>query len=343
LWDGLAGYDASFSYDVWASCAGTNIGAALREGSNALLLPRTRRTEGSVWVMVLLSDGAAGASDPVGNNSPDPNTPNTLPDPSDYPYTRSGETPPFRVTYGGFGLCPAGSPGNSELVDLSEVPYGFPFCTDEIPETRHFCFNPEDNTPNQIDVRNGGFPNCEMLYDPDDYARDWADFVTGIRSTTGGASQSGLSQLPTIFTIGFGLTFRYDTARCMNGSIQHDPTYSANTSQSDIPDCLGEELLRYVADVGDNFQLDSDYQQAYRDNLQPDVLPDPEDYGTRGPCEEGDELLAVPPEAASDIYQLILPKPAGESCGNYFNAPGGEELEKVFDEITSRMFTRLTR
>lgn len=352
LWDSYPGYDASLSYDYWASCTNSNVGAALREASNALLRPQTRRTEGSVWVMVFLGDGAAGGSDPIGNGGR-----TVLPDPADYPYSQIGLLPAFRVTYGAYGACPAGTPGNSELVDTTESPYGFPICSDELPETRHFCFNPATDDPTKIDVRNAGYPNCEREYDVDDYARDWADFITGIRSVTGGSSQSGLSQLPTIFTIGFGLNFQPDivngtniggwgTTRCMAGSIQHDPAFPANTTRSDVADCLGEELMRYIADVGDNFRIDTDYQQVLRAN-QNTILPAPierdEFFGVRGPCEEPETLLPISRESATDIYQLILPKPAGESCGNYFNAPNAEELNKVFNEITSRMFTRLTR
>jgi Putative Flp pilus-assembly TadE/G-like len=354
MWDSYPGYDASLSYDYWASCTNSNVGAALREAGNALLRPQTRRTEGSVWVMVFLGDGAAGGSDPIGNNGR-----TVLPDPADYPYSQIGLLPPFHVTYGAYGACPAGIPGASELVDTTEAPYGFPICSDEVPETRHFCYNPTiaDSDPSDIDVRNAGYPTCETEFDVDDYARDWADFITGVRDVTAGASQSGLSQLPTIFTIGFGLNFQenivngvnvggWGTTRCMAGSIQHDPAYTANTTRADIADCLGEELMRYIADVGDNFQLDTDYQQALRDNQNPD-LPPPIDreefFGVRGPCEEPENLLPIDRESATDIYQLILPKPAGDSCGNYFNAPNAEELNKVFNEITSRMFTRLTR
>jgi hypothetical protein len=357
IWTGYPGYTANFSYDLWASCTNSNVGAALREASNALLRPQTRRTEGSVWVMVFLGDGAAGGTDPIGNGGL-----NVLPDPADYPYTRWDQVTPFRVTYGAYGACPAGTPGNSELVDTTEVPYGAPICMDNLPETRHFCFNPETSDPTKIDVRNAGYPNCETEYDADDYARDWADFITGIRSVTGGASQSGLSQLPTIFTIGFGLSFEenivnsvniggWGTIRCMAGGIQSDPVATArnnpsNTARSDHADCLGEELMRYIADVGDNFQIDTDYQQVLRSSYST-ILPPPiereEFFGVRGPCEEPEDLLPINRESATDIYQLILPKPAGESCGNYFNAPNAEELNKVFNEITSRMFTRLTR
>jgi hypothetical protein len=48
--------------------------------------------------------------------------------------------------------------------------------------------------------------------------------------------------------------------------------------------------------------------------------------------------------AATNNSQLIAPLPPMQSCGNYFNAPTTkEELEVVFDEIASRMFTRLAR
>lgn len=40
---------------------------------------------------------------------------------------------------------------------------------------------------------------------------------------------------------------------------------------------------------------------------------------------------------------IIVPKAPGESCGNYFNATDGLELQLVFDEIAARMFTRLAR
>lgn len=320
------------SYDLWASCGGGNIGAALRDANDALLRQRTRRTEGAVWVMVMISDGAAGVSDPVKNGGG-----HVIPDPIDYPYTRQG----FQVTYGGFGVCPAGdypgsggSPDKPDLVDLTEGNSAFPFCTDELPETRHFCFDPVVTTPNDLDV--ASFPNCEKVYDADDYARDWADFVTGIRNINQ-ESQAGLSQLPTIFTIGFGFNFdagvasgRPRTTECSRGNITR-----VNALVSDLDDCLGEELLRYIADVGDNFTIDTDYQQAYRNgNLYTDVA----DYGPRGPCEQD-----LDPASATSIEDLVLPLRAGDSCGNYFNAPDETQLDDVFDEIASRMFTRLTR
>src|SRR5690606_32815103 len=51
------------NYEFRASCAGTNIGGALATGSATLY--QEGRREGSVWIMVLLSDGAAGGSNPI--------------------------------------------------------------------------------------------------------------------------------------------------------------------------------------------------------------------------------------------------------------------------------------
>ncbi len=323
-WQSQSGYGANRSYDLWASCRGTNIGAALREAGNALLDPFTTRTNGSVWVMVFLSDGAAGASDPVFDTA---NGLVTQPEDLYYPYNNDVQ----RVTYGGLGLCPAGTVGNTtELTQFTESPYAFPFCSDETPETRRFCFDPNlqaniagESVRLYVDLAKCPDINHRDYYDVDDYARDWADWIglvepRGLTSTT----QRNLTQLPTIFTIGFGLNFAGGTTRCQN-------TYMVG---SDVPDCLGEELLRYIADVGDNFRMDTDYQQDLLDDIYLNGSLSVEDLGPRGECEDPDQPAGT-----------IFPKRAGTSCGNYYNAPGGDELNRVFDDIASRMFTRLTQ
>lgn len=328
-------YDSRFtpyiSYDRWTSCSGTNVGAALRTGSMALTDPDTRRVEGAVWVMVMLGDGAAGGSDPVFDGGL-PTAPSRL----DYPYA----DPPDRerVKYGGLGLCPTGRPSApGEVVDMTETVPTFPFCSDEVPETRHFCFDPTrtlaDGTLSYVDLENT--PECRFEYDVDDYARDWADWI-GLAEIPGylpggGVTQRSQQQLPTIFTIGFGLNFNGGTTQCRAGSVH----------PSDIGDCLGEELLRYIADVGDNFRIDSDFQQDLLDDNLANYSLDANEWGARGECEEDADPTAF--NAGDSIYEIIKPSPAGQSCGNYYNAPGGAELEAVFDEIASRMFTRLTR
>jgi hypothetical protein len=312
---------AYFSYQLWASCRGTNVGAALRHGSNALKNIQTTRSTGTVWVMVLLGDGAAGASDPARIGGRVANAAN----PYNNPLPIAGE-------YGAYGVCPY-----EELTGGYPRDLYFPFCSDVRPDTRHFCFDERfrDATTGEIylELANPAYPDCGNpnsgnAYDVDDYARDWADFV--------GLAEEGASvdiQLPTIFTIGFGLN--YDDCTPTSESDETDLEISR-----DIPDCLGEALLRYVADVGDNYRLDTDYQQDLKDNNSPDMSIAPGEWGPRDPCEDP----TINPLAATNNSQLIAPLPPMQSCGNYFNAPTTkEELEVVFDEIASRMFTRLAR
>jgi hypothetical protein len=64
-----------------------------------------------------------------------------------------------------------------------------------------------------------------------------------------------------------------------------------------------------------------------------------DDFGPRGECEEDNDN----PAGAGTMNELVDPIPAGEDCGNYFNAPTSTELNRVFDEIASRMFTRLAQ
>jgi hypothetical protein len=309
------------SYQRWAQCRGGNIGAALRQANAALTDPGTARTLGSVWVMVLISDGAAGASDPVRRGV------SGFPaGASPYPDGSPGFVP-YGGDYGAYGLCPYA--GGTEMNDPGESPFVLPYCADEVPETRHFCLNralpPIDPSDGAIyvDLNAAG---CSSQYDVDDHARDWADMI-GLLQYAG--STSGEAQLPTIFTIGFGLDFTYGTTRCAGGFIQSGPP-----GESDVMDCMGEELLRYISDVGDNFQLDTNYQQDIDFDLLYNNNPGPDGYGTRGPCEN--------PLAPANSNS-VEPFTAGESCGNYYNAPTAAELELVFDDIASRMFTRLAR
>ncbi len=121
------------------------------------------RREGAVWIMVLLSDGAAGASNPVTRIGSDDHI--VQPQPYEkiasaapgnpvvpaYVYQPLPGTggPVWNSTtgaagYGAFGLCPYGSndpptgiddPGAAELLKSVE----FPECSDLHPEYRHYC------------------------------------------------------------------------------------------------------------------------------------------------------------------------------------------------------------
>jgi len=72
----------------------------------------------------------------------------------------------------------------------------------------------------------------------------------------------------------------------------------------------GEFLLRYIADVG------MDGEPVPPEQLTPAQPPDPFD------CYPGPSK--------------------GENCGNYYFAPEGDDLIAVFEDIASRIFTRIT-
>ncbi len=345
-----------FSYEFRAACGGNNVGAALRIGNNALLDPRTVRigNTGAVWVMVLLGDGAAGASDPIQRNA--------APIVASNPYGNLNQAP-TGGSYGAYGLCPYGS-----FDDQMGLTTGWetrpPRCSDDGseassggirgirgPVSRHFCTGSAIGDNNNATVDIGKSPDCVSKYDVDDYARDWADFIgltqlpatSPFTTVTGVDSSRSLLQLPTIFTIGFGLDFPESGGTCAG-----DPTLFTN-----INDCLGEELLRYIADVGDNNRIDTDYQQDYlNDGAINGITADGQyKYGDRGPCESPIGSYANAEAAAAgglfsgNNYDPLKfnPLPPKQSCGNYYNAPGGPELTKVFEDIASRMFTRITK
>ncbi len=357
-------------YEFWSQCRGTNIGAALREGNNALVDPNTTRRFGAIWVMVLLGDGAAGASDPVRRNG------NKLSAPEPYRTDAFGNFDPVGGDYGAFGVCPFGVPSDpGELIDdipeMSQFPLGFefPYCSDEDPQTRHDCdFRPDDGaeaiqdndyktydqlvadgdyiegdptetrTQSQIelDLNRSNLYDLDIgdgcgnqYYDVDDYARDWADYVS-LRDPDSPTDEL----LPTIYTIGFGLNF--------DGS--ENPVAS-----SSVEDYLGEQLLRYIADVGDNNELDNDYYEHYHEYLNnPNELHVGE-FGFRGPCQtvnlgtsvQSYDLNNDTTIDAGEFDLMFEPLPPKEDCGNYFNAPSANELEAVFDSIASKLFTRL--
>ncbi|MCB9456186.1 MAG: hypothetical protein H6671_09380 [Anaerolineaceae bacterium] len=330
-------YISFYSYELRASCRGTNMGAALRTANNALADPNTIRETGSVWVMVLLSDGAAGASDPATRAGQPVSRADPYRDPAYDPPNYPNDPQPGE--YGAYGVCPYGYPDNpGELVqDL-----GFPYCSDKLPETRHFCISPDVNFV--VGPQGADFyidldhpdpqlqESCRYAYDVDDYARDWADYV-GLNQPFPWAlvsDQTVQYQRPTIFTIGFGLQFSQGSGSCADN----------------VADCLGEELLRYIADVGDNQQIDTDYQQDVLNDKVADFTVS-DTFGGRGPCEGpilSGELTADEAKAnGRSLSDIINPLPPGQSCGNYYNAPSGRELEVVFDDIASRMFTQLAR
>src|SRR5690606_23046274 len=113
---------------------------------------------------------------------------------------------------------------------------------------------------------------CINYYDVDDYARDWADWVAIAdlpNAISGGTTgRVGDQLLPTIFTIGFGLNYNNgqgvtcSTDDCIRG-LAAGTGDNSGLQRLRNGDFLGEELLRYIADVGDNFEIDNDYWQLH--------------------------------------------------------------------------------
>jgi Flp pilus assembly protein TadG len=147
----------------------------------------------------------------------------------------------------------------------------------------------------------------DVAYDADDYARDKADAV----------SNDGTILL---FTIGLGKevtdnpgvnSFPTGCAAWNSTTVVGPKTFTCN------PDggyASGEQLLRYIADVGDD---DRDGDLKATDGIN---------YG----CKRDDTL--------GGVYTFQ----AGKSCGNYFYAQGGADIAGIFSEIASRIFTRIT-
>lgn len=322
------------SAEYRGGCGSGNIGSGLANAQQALI--DGGRTEGAVWLMVLLSDGASGVTDPIQRNSgTELNYPNV------YNQVTADAWDPIPGDYGVFGACPYGTQGSPAELPLDG---DFPFCSDKEPRTRYFCSD-EPMVPTLFELDS---PDCnEDYYDADDYAHDWADWIA-LAGLVADERQSD-EQLPTLFTIGIGLDF--SPINPETGTVVcSDTDWNCRRNQPwTWEDYLGEQLLRYIADVGDNNQLDDDYWQCvmqeripnsvYRldpntlvRNCEDKTLPE---WGPRGPCER----QSIDP-AAKGVWAPLDPQ---VSCGNYFAAATPSDLERVFSIIASRMFTRLSQ
>ena len=198
----------------------------------------------SVWIVILLSDGAANAALAEGGN------PGVLDD---------WICPPP----GGPAAAPTWVPG---------------FCRDPVFEigTGAYGFDAEDAA-----VDAGLFVGC-----PD------ATFAQP--AGCAGASPGG--QGAVIFTIGYG-ELVINSPACQYFYDVQAPPIPCEPNQ-------GEELLRYIADIGED-----------------DTGPDP-------------------PRACEGKPTSTTANPV--NCGNYFYAADANQLEKVFEAIASRIFTRIT-
>lgn len=203
----------------------------------------------SVWVIVLLSDGATNVSD--------------LPDASD-----ANNPVPAGYTN---GFC--GGTINNRMWDK-------PWCTDSDPSTRHcgpFHANSGECPPNASWVGNSTPP-----YDAEDYARDITDRVALLKSANNSEPTTG--EDIAIYTIGLG-------------------------KAAAPPDYDGEEMLRYMANVGD-------------DNVRNPV-----------PDIAGDDFVPDPCDGVAEKT----------SCGQYYYAPDPTYLTQIFEKIAESIFTRISQ
>ena len=275
------------AYESVAPCGNTNIGGGILAASNALTDPTDIRRD-AVWVMVVLSDGAANVTNRTTGavNARD---------------------------YGLYGYCPWWTfcELNGEYVwpecvenNPSQVEMLKPFCNDNDPFTRHFCI---DWSTSEAEVGN---VQCTAAghYDADDYARDMADFAGLIEVVPGGKQGNFIA----MFSIGFGQ------------EVLDEPTAAP--------------LLRYIADAGDNGFIDNNLQQDLREDRS--SMPTYPIYPLGGP--QYPAYYGEPDVCEVDRVTGQPPHPA-QQCGQYYFAAGLAELNDVFEDIASRMFTRLAR
>ncbi len=174
------------------------------------------------------------------------------------------------------------------------------------------CRDADSNSRHKPDDVGPGFG----LYDADDYARDAADQLglnpDKFASPLPGGKPAGVL----IYTIALG-----KNSVCSNGT--YTPPGGGGAARCDNPNPVygdpdaAEQLLRYVADIGDD--------------------GDP----TTGPCLDRappfrDPVTKWDPSGRSDDAGL------GLQCGNYYFAPDANELERIFLEIAGRIFTRIS-
>lgn len=316
------------SYESIAPCPDTNIGGGIRAANDALTNLNTIRRD-AVWVIILLTDGAANRTDPV----PEIDFPGygyagfcpwyTFCDPEalDHPnksyYNSSGFAFWSEISSNPSGYVPLFSqlpdtvpPADSGTDLRPECPdtppndrtqgRSRPFCNDNNPGSRHFCleWTGDPATNGRPDLSN---PVCLNSYDADDYARDWADFAGLIN-----VAPNVPGNFITIFTIGFG-----------EDLITSGPNEPTSTSAP---------LLRYIADAGDNGFIDTDLQQDWRDDTFNNGSVPAQALGDPDPCEA-----------------FSAPGQEDEQCGNYFYADSPRSIDAVFEAIASRLFTRIAR
>ncbi len=195
--------------------ANTNTGGAIRVATSILGVQAKLR--GSVWLTLLLSDGAPNATDPAGGFT-------------------GGYCPPSTWSYGATYTVP----GYGANV-TSTFPYAYPYC-------RRLNVNPGGPPNGDTDKPFSGITrvcveavqaNCAKgttqwdtfyrNYDAADYMRDMADYM----------GENGI----VAFVIGLG-------SDVSNNNNNQSTTWNCSVGDCSRDRNAGERLLRYVADVG---------------------------------------------------------------------------------------------
>ncbi len=253
----------------------TNIGGAIRVATQALSVQGRRR--GSVWMMLLLTDGAPNATDATAGFDAGFCPPASWPSPA-----RIGQ--PITITnYSQHQGVPPYAEPTCLLPRTSPTMTIWP-----IGRTCILTGTKEDKCAPGTTIKKSLDPDYVYKYDPDDYAHDQADYMVN----------NGI----VAFTIGLG-SLVTDAPNCLDGNCTVNPKRDADS---------GERLLRYIADMG----------------YDPDVKPEKKLW----PCQS---------KWAWDSSQTQIA--TGTQCGNYWYAATGAQLRKVFEEIASRLFTRLAK
>ena len=178
------------------------------------------------------------------------------------------------------GFC-GGSIGGRLWTNEIGTPYTW--CNDSDPTTRH-C-GPFHANAGECPAGSTWVGNSTPPYDTEDYARDMTDRVALVYPLYPGDSpEPKAGDEIAIYAIGLGKAAK-------------------------PPDYDGEQLLRYMANIGD-------------DNFRNPVPDDPMDAYPPDPCD------GAPPQT---------------SCGQYYYAPSGAYLTQIFEKVAGSIFTRITQ
>lgn len=165
----------------------------------------------------------------------------------------------------------------------SEPSTPYTWCNDSDPATRH-C-GPFHAASGECPAGSIWAGNSTPPYDTEDYARDMTDRVALVYPEYPADSpEPKAGDEIAIYAIGLG-----DAAK--------------------LPDYDGEQLLRYMANIGDD-----NFRNPIPDNLLDAYPPDP--------CD------GAAPQT---------------SCGQYYYAPSGAYLTQIFEKVAGSIFTRITQ